>query len=504
IMSAASLFMLFAVGVVLVLALRIVYCLRFHPLSRFHGPWYAASSSLVMAIVSWRRREPEWLLGLAKKYGRHAPIRIAPSLLLFPNSSALKDIYKDPDLNVRSRIVYSTGMTGPVSLSSTLDAEEHRELRKALGGPQWSIGALKKVWEARIDELITLFTGKATLAAMSGREVVLSDKCAEFAADVMTVVSFSEPWGFVKNDRDEKHILESWRKSLDVWGFVGRFGWLRENVFKSSLSVYLLPKTDDDDGMGYLRGLADRLVTERERQIEEERFSQDKPDILQYTLEARSNGEPLSPVQKRAHMTLVIQAGADTTGTGLGNTLRFLLTHPSCLEKARAEISAAEAAGYLSCPIQYEETRAHLPYFVACIKESLRVNPPAPQVLPRVVGSKGATISGVFVPGGTDVMCHASVVQRDPELYGPDPEAFRPERWLESERQSATFDASSMVFGLGPRVCLGRDIALMEMHKLLPEIVRRFDIELLDEGKVVVAGGVAYNQGLVVKFRLRE
>ncbi|KAK3317172.1 hypothetical protein B0T19DRAFT_479305 [Cercophora scortea] len=207
---------------------------------------------------------------VSKKYGSHAPIRIAPSLLLFPNSSALKDIYKDPDLNVRSPIVYSTGMTGPVSLSSTLDAEEHRELRKALGGPQRSIGALKRVWEARIDELITLFIGKAALATKSGKEVILSDKCAEFVADVMTLVAFSEPWGFVQNDRDEKHILESWRKCLDVWGFVGRFGWLRENVFKSPLSVYLIPKTDDDDGMVYLRGLANKQVTERERRIEEE------------------------------------------------------------------------------------------------------------------------------------------------------------------------------------------------------------------------------------------
>ena len=58
----------------------------------------------------------------------------------------------------------------------------------------------------------------------------------------------------------------------------------------------------------------------------------------------------------------------------------------------------------------------------------------------------------------------------DPEVFAPDPEAFRPERWLESEARSARMDAASLAWGAGARVCLGKDIATFEMYKLLPKL----------------------------------
>lgn len=182
-------------------------------------------------------------------------------------------------------------------------------------------------------------------------------------------------------------------------------------------------------------------------------------------------GEALTPIQKRAHVTLLIQAGADTTATVLGSTLRFLLLHPKVLEKAREEIDAAHGAKLLSNPIAYEESRQHLPYFGACIKESLRLNPPAPNLFARVVPRGGKNIDGVFVPEDTEVTSVSYVVQRDPVLYAPDPEAFRPERWLEADaKKLSEMEAGQFVFGIGPRVCLGKDIATMELWKLLPQV----------------------------------
>lgn len=191
----------------------------------------------------------------------------------------------------------------------------------------------------------------------------------------------------------------------------------------------------------------------------------------QSCLEARyQDNTPLSPLQKRAHVTLLIQAGADTTATALGSILRFLASNPSMLRLAHAEIEKADQAQLLSTPIQYEETRQHLPYMVACIREGLRLNPPAPNLFGRVVPDSGKVIDGVFVPGGTEVTSHAFTMQRDVELYGEDAEEFKPERWLESEKVTMKYEASQFTFGMGPRVCLGKDIAIMEMYKLLPEV----------------------------------
>lgn len=396
-------------------------------------------------------------------------------------------------------------MLGPPNLFTIEDGNEHKALRKALGGPQWSFGALKNTWEPRIDSLINLFISKMEEFASRGESVVLCDKVAQFAADVMALVCFGEPWGFVEKSRDEKYILKSFREGLVAFGVVGRWRGLRELMKRTPLGSMILPKMTDDHGMGFLLGQADRLVTGREKKIEEEMFSQEKPDFMQLALEARMKGQPLSPVQKRAHVTILVMAGADTTGTALGSTLNYLLTHPKCLAKAREEIDAADAKGLLSSPVQYEETRQHLPYMAACIKEGgLRLRPPATNLFGRVIGKGGAQINGIWLPEGTEVTSNAYVVQRDRGLFGPDSEHFRPERWLESEEKSAKMEAAMFVFGVGPRVCLGKDIAVFELYKLLPEIIRRLDMELVREGRYMIASGVAYNVDLVVNLKVRK
>lgn len=175
-------------------------------------------------------------------------------------------------------------------------------------------------------------------------------------------------------------------------------------------------------------------------------------------------------MQKCAHVTLLIQAGADTTGTALGSIVRFLIMNPPALARARAEIQAADEGGFLSTPVQYEETRQHLPFFVACIKEGLRLNPPATNLFARIAPTAGKVIDGHFIPGGTEITSHAYTVQRDKAFYGDDAEEFKPERWLVSQKRSFELDAAQFTFGVGARICIGKDIATMEMYKLLPEV----------------------------------
>jgi cytochrome P450 len=488
-----------AIAAVSGLCLRALYNLYLHPLAKFPGPWYAASFSLSGALASWFKFEHQWLQSLVKTYGTDSPIRISPSLLLFPTPSALKLIYWDPVLNEKSGL-YRSGALGPPSLFSTLESDVHKTLRKALGGPQWAIGSLKKEWEPRIDDLIQLFIQKMTAKAKLEENVVLCDKVAEFAADFMTMFSFTEPWGFVENGRDERGLLSSWRKGLNFFGLAAKWRFLRDHVITIPvLASWLLPKTSNSSGMGFLMSEAEKQIKRRDEEMEKDVYMS-QPDFLQHCLDARIDGKPLSPLQKKAHATLLIQAGADTTGTALGATLRFLTTHPDSKLTASQEIQHADSKGLLSTPVKYEEVRQNLPYFIACIKESMRLQPPATNLFGRVVGEGGKTILGHYIPPGTEITSSSYVVQRDSEYYAPDPNEFRPERWLENDAKALEMDAMSFVFGMGPRVCLGKDIAIMELYKLLPEIIRRFDLELVNEGKYVVAGGIAYNEDFVVKL----
>lgn len=169
----------------------------------------------------------------------------------------------------------------------------------------------------------------------------------------------------------------------------------------------------------------------------------------------------------------------------MGMTLQYILDNPHVLARVRTEIEAAESKGLLSTPILYDEMKQHLPYMGACIKEGLRLAPPAPNLFGRETPKGGKVIDGHFIPGGCDVTVYSYTLQRNKEFYGEDAEEFKPERWLESQQRNFEMEAAQFTFGTGSRVCLGKDVAILESHKVLPEVSFRSDtapyIQILTE-----------------------
>ena len=109
------------------------------------------------------------------------------------------------------------------------------------------------------------------------------------------------------------------------------------------------------------------------------------------------------------------------------------------------------------------------------------MHPAVGQLLERVVPSEGTTISGVFLPGGTIVGMNPWVAARDRKVYSPDADSFRPERWLDADDATLRLmDRNWLAFGAGARTCLGKNISLMEMSKLVPQLLRRYHFELTD------------------------
>lgn len=178
-----------------------------------------------------------------------------------------------------------------------------------------------------------------------------------------------------------------------------------------------------------------------------------------------------------------IHAGSDTTAIALTAIIYFLLRHPAVLETLRAEIETARAAGKVSTPISYKEAH-ELPYLQAVIKESLRLHPSVGIPLPRVVPTGGARLAGYYFPAGTVVSMNSWVLHHNKDAYGPDADEFKPERWLESSKERVSeMDHFSLAFGAGARTCMGKNISMLEINKLIPELVVRYDFELEDPKK---------------------
>ncbi|KAF2742544.1 cytochrome P450 [Sporormia fimetaria CBS 119925] len=485
-----------------------IFRIYFHPLAKFPGPWYAAATSLTGAAVLYKRKHQQWMAQLIQKYGKDTPIRVGPNQLLFSSSAALKDIYWNPKTNTKTSY-YSSGALGPTSLFGVLPSDDHRALRKALSNAPWTIGQLMNTWEARFGDLVTLFIQKMHDHAAAQRTVNLGEKCSEFAVDIMTMIAFGEPWGCVERQDEYRGIIRNFRKDLDFVGLTMTWEFLRDRILHSNLlapliSRFALPNEKTQAGMGFLIREADRQVTAREKQNKEKEF-EGQPDFLQHLFNAQfSDGSSLSPTQKHANTVLLIQAGADTTGVALTGTMREVLLHPDVYARIRAEIDAADKAGHLSKPILYRETRAHLPFLTACLKETLRLHPPSTSILPRVAPKEGIIVDGHFVPGGAHITCHIGTSNRNPEIWGQDAQDFRPERWLESPEKTTQMESMLLSFGHGPRGCLGKDIAFMEMYKLLPEIFRHFDLELVHPGDYVHQGPIQWVSGVQARFIARK
>jgi hypothetical protein len=150
-----------------------------------------------------------------------------------------------------------------------------------LSNAPWTIGQLKNTWESRFDDQVNLFIEKMHEHAAAKRTLVLSDKVAEFAADIMSMISFGVPFGSVRNQRDEKDILGNWRKGLPFFGFVGRCRFFREDIIKlPKVGLMFLPMTSNASGMGWLMCEADRQVSAREEQMKE-KAPENNSDFLQ-------------------------------------------------------------------------------------------------------------------------------------------------------------------------------------------------------------------------------
>lgn len=179
-----------------------------------------------------------------------------------------------------------------------------------------------------------------------------------------------------------------------------------------------------------------------------------------------------------------IVAGSDTTSATLCGIFFNLLAHPEAFSKLRAELDAATASGELSDPPTFAEAQK-LPYLQAVLKEGMRMHPATGLPFWRVVPKGGATICGMYFPEGANVGINSWVAHRNRDVWGADADVFRPERWLESdEAKLKEMNAMFMPFGLGSRTCIGKNISLLEISKVIPQLVRNYDISLDgDRGK---------------------
>lgn len=269
-------------------------------------------------------------------------------------------------------------------------------------------------------------------------------------------------------------------------------------------------------------------LTERTKLGEET----DRRDFFYYLLKARDpeTGVGFSTPELWGESNLLIIAGSDTTSTAMAATMFYLVRNPDALQKVVAEIRRSFSDVE---EIRQGATLTSCTYLRACIDEAMRLSPSVGGIVPREVLAGGLTIGGFHVPEGTVVGVPHYTIHHNAD-YFPEPFRFIPERWiagsklpsggLVGETDVAAAQAAFCPFSIGPRGCIGKGLAYVEMTTALARTLWLYDVrqaaDVVDPaegGQVGAEWGrdrrdemqlvdtfTSWKQGVMVDFRKRE
>ncbi|TID21823.1 hypothetical protein E6O75_ATG05218 [Venturia nashicola] len=481
-----------AIGIIITRALVSFHRSITSPLKDIPGPWQARFSKLWFFDNVRKGNFEEVNIRLHRKHGNM--VRVAPDHYSIDDPKAIKQIYGIGSKFPKSEWYEAWKHPSPErwALFSDRNMARHAETRKRFQN-LYSMTSLVS-YETFVDDCADVFSQRLTEIAQSGKSINMGHWFQCYAFDVIACLTYSRRFGFLDLGEDIDGTIAALNRTMRYSTLVGIYASLHPILF------YLTSKLPNSGAQGrlYLMDFVQKQIDARKserksgdmertrasaRQQDAESESEVPEDFLDKIMNAHEQDREKVTQYHIFMMGLSnIIAGSDTTAVSLSAILYHLLHNPGTMQKLRDEMMMAEKEGKCGMPeVRFRESQ-ELPYLQAVIKEALRMHPATGLPLWRVVPAPGVEIAGRFFPAGTNIGVNTWVAHNNPAIF-PQPEHFRPERWLESdEARLKKMEAYWMPFGLGSRTCLGRHISLLEIGKVIPRLVRGFDFELV-EGK---------------------
>ncbi|KAJ5566005.1 hypothetical protein N7535_007643 [Penicillium sp. DV-2018c] len=224
----------------------------------------------------------------------------------------------------------------------------------------------------------------------------------------------------------------------------------------------------------YLRKLARELVDSRKQN------PVDKKDLLNALILGRDpqTGQGMTDESIVDNMITFLIAGHETTSGMLSFLFYYLLKSPSAYKKAQEEVDRVIGKRKITV-----DDMSKLPYITAVMRETLRLKPTAPLIAlhPHPVKNKEDPVTlggGKYVLGKDEpIVVNLSKMQRDPKVYGPDADEFKPERMLDENFEKLPKNAWKP-FGNGMRGCIGRPFAWQEALLVVSILLQNFNFQM--------------------------
>jgi cytochrome P450 len=367
-------------------AFKLAYNIHFHPLSKFPGPTLFAASRLLYIWHLLRGTLVDTTVDLHKRYGK--VVRIAPDELSFSSGDAWKQIYGNQQgrpQRPKDKRFYTDSSTGTPNIILGSD-KEHSRFRRILSHA-FSETALR-AQESLMQKYVNLMIQRLHENAARGAPLDMVEWYNFTTFDMIGDLTFGQPFGCLENSK-----YHSWVAM--IFGNIKLAPYL--NATKrvpglQNLLSHFLPK---------------ELVAQRQEHhrltndIVQKRLSQGngRPDFMSEILKHNDPKTGMNAAELVEHAEILIIAGSETTATLLCGVTYYLLRNPHVLQKLAKEIRDAF--------ITEEEINITaingLEYTLAVLNEGLRMYPPVPSGLPRLIKTNGGIIGGSWVPAGVSV-----------------------------------------------------------------------------------------------------
>jgi cytochrome P450 len=242
---------------------------------------------------------------------------------------------------------------------------------------------------------------------------------------VLGEVAFSKKFGFLEAGVDVDRAIKTIDDSQWYNGLIGQVPWL-DHIFRRNPLWQFVPFLATKNAL-----VTRTAMGQLEKRINPQGEKVEYKDLLNSLIEAqKQHPEALGTGDVFAIAHGAIFAGSDSTASTMQSFMWQVASNKRIYDKLMQEILSAD----LSDMVAYNEAQ-NLPYFQACLKEAMRINPAVGLNITRKVPPGGAELGCHKLPGGTEAAVNGWVLHRDTSVFGEDAEIFRPERWIEGDKE---------------------------------------------------------------------
>ncbi|KAH7163383.1 cytochrome P450 [Dactylonectria estremocensis] len=469
--------------IVVLLVTVVIYRLVFHPLASIPGPKLAAASSVWHAYQVRNGRMAHLGRILHRQYG--PIVRVGPNEVWFDTKQAFQAIYSSGSGFEKSDFYLATALSKPhlnwkmdphfpdaLDLLSERDVQRYR-LQRRLIGPAYQTSNLVQ-YESAIDSVMERAIAK--LKDLKGAEVELNEWMHIIAVECLSAIVLSWSPGMLKNGTDwgsGPHAYHSWRRK-SVFGLFPTMAKLEfwhktaGRLFSTAWGVnFKTPK----NFRPFFPEVGKKISRRVNAATRPNPPKDNRKDLIADLIQLHKSKPSFTDTYLRRMAMTNFGAGHET----MASTLTSIIAMVGSREDVRARVTDEILKS--AAPTEYS-TAIRLPLMQVLIKETKRLYPVISMSLPRKVPRGGLHLHGTFFPPDTTVGCNPVALHRNTDIFGHDSNDFRMNRWMDVDPETARdMERFSLSWGGGARTCPGRHLAELVVFKVVPALVKEFEIE---------------------------